>query len=198
MIKLENVSKSYNEKVILDNFSYEFPKLGFVAITGPSGRGKTTLINLILGLQKPNSGSISVNGIFSVVFQEDCLLPQRNVLFNTLLAAKDSTIAKQNPDITCLENKARKILDELNLGSELLTMADELSGGMARRVAIARSLCLNADIYIMDEPLSGLDESTRNSVLDVIHNYTDKNGKLLIMITHDKESAAKADFVIKL
>lgn len=198
MIKLENVSKSYNEKIILDNFSYEFPKSGFVAITGPSGRGKTTLINLILGLKKPNYGSVIVDGVFSVVFQEDCLLPQRSVLFNTLLAAKDSLYSDYTCKGSSLENKAISILEELGLKDELSTPVEKLSGGMARRVAIARSLCLDADIYIMDEPLAGLDETTRFNVLNTIHEYTDKKGKLLIMITHDSESLDNATKIIDL
>ena len=203
MIKLINISKAYGEKKILDNFSYEFPKSGFVAIVGPSGQGKTTLANIILGLKKPNTGTVEVNGTISAVFQENCLIPQKNVLFNTLLAAKDSknklaACKSYSDDNVSLENKATLILEELGLGNDLSTPIDDLSGGMARRVAIARSLCFDADIYIMDEPLSGLDEATRNQVLKVIQKYTTKNNKLLIMITHDKDIATLATQIIEL
>ncbi len=198
MIKLKDISKSYGEKNILKDFSCDFPESGFVAIIGPSGCGKTTLTNLILGLEKADKGTSQIEGSISVVFQENCLLPQKNVLFNTLLAAKDSK--NTNNDLTNkqLENKAVDILTKLGLKNDLLTFVSDLSGGMARRVALARSLCLDANIYIMDEPLSGLDEATRNNVLDVIHEYTDKKGKLLIMVTHDPESYKNATKIINL
>ncbi len=198
MIKLENISKSYNKKTIFKDFSCEFPEAGFVAIIGQSGRGKTTLVNMILGLETPDNGNVQIEGSVSVVFQENCLIGQRNVLFNTLLAAKDSLAADKKCSGTCLELKAKTILEELGLKDELSSLVEDLSGGMARRVAIARSLCLDADIYIMDEPFTGLDEETRRQVLDVIQKYTNKNGKLLIMITHDKESANLSDFQVEL
>ena len=198
MIKLINVSKAYGEKKILDNFSYEFPESGFVAIIGPSGIGKTTLFNIILGLEKADNGDLLTGGSISVVFQENCLIPKKNVLFNTLLAAKDSKYANITSNDENLNNKAVDILTKLGLKDDLSTLVDDLSGGMARRVAIARSLCLDADIYIMDEPLSGLDETTRRNVLNTLHEYTDKKGKLLIMITHDEESLEGVDKIINL
>lgn len=183
MISLKNVTKKYNDKTVLENFSFDFPKKGFVCITGPNGSGKTTLIRLILGLEMPDAGSINLEKNISVVFQEDRLLQERTALFNVMLATKDS-------------QKATAILQKLGLANELHTLTKDLSGGMARRVAIARALAKDACVYIMDEPLNSLDVEIKKQTLELIHEYTDKSEKLLIMITHDKESCENADKII--
>ena len=199
-IIFRNVTKKYDDKLVLDKLTLDLPKSGFVCITGPSGAGKTTILNLLSGLQAPDSGEVSVDpsSVISVVFQEDRLLPWENVLDNVLLPCS----ASKNKDRE--RDKAIRILSELGLGEELDTYPDELSGGMSRRVSIARALVAEADIYLMDEPTSGLDEDTRKTTLDVIHRYTDgyndrvadENGRpdkrLLIMITHNPEETQGA------
>lgn len=197
-IVFKNVTKKYGDKVIFKNLTLAFPASGFVSITGPSGTGKTTLINLLLGLTKADSGSVSLHGKHSVVFQEDRLLPWDNVLNNVLLPYSGNVTSE-------IREKAIRILTELGLSKEIYSLPSELSGGMARRVAIARSLLVDADIYIMDEATRGLDDETRQSVLNVIHRYTDQavdtaglsHKKLLIMITHNPdETAGSLQFVI--
>ncbi len=165
--------------------------------------------------------------IVSAVFQEDRLLAWEDVLENAAFAAKNSNSFIKHPDAckhgkssdtnpspqsdttfvnsvaaSCAQvtNKAISILEELGLGNELHSMPSELSGGMARRAALARALAMGADIYLMDEPTRGLDTDTRRRVLNVIHKYTDKavdaEGKplnrMLIIISHNPDEAEDA------
>ena len=186
MLTLKNITKKYGDKTVLDGFSYSFPEKGFVAISGMSGIGKTTLLNIIMGLEKADSGEIIWDisePKISCVFQEDRLLERESALENVLFVIKDRTEEEKK--------KAIRILEELGLGAELDTKAKELSGGMARRVAIARALAFAADIYIMDEPIKGLDAETRKQTIDTIRHWTE--GKLLIMVSHNPEDAQGAD-----
>lgn len=182
MIRLDNISKSYNGKVVLNGFSAELPDSGFCAVTGPSGSGKTTLLNIIAGLCEPDSGSVSTTGSVSMVFQEDRLLPWDTALGNAAIASDTAT--------------AKALLTQLGLGHALYQKPRELSGGMKRRVAIARALGVNAQTYIMDEPLKGLDAAARSSALNVIRTHT--RDALLIMVTHDESDTTDADVVITL
>ena len=182
MIRLSNVTKVYEGKTVLNGFSAELPDKGFWAITGRSGAGKTTLLNIIAGLCTPDSGTVQSTDQISMVFQEDRLLPWDTALSNAAIASD--------------EERAKKLLCELGLGSALHQKPKELSGGMKRRVAIARALAAKAKVYIMDEPLKGLDSATRANTLEVIRRYT--KDALLIMVTHDEMDAADADIIITL
>ena len=183
MISIDNVSKEYKGKQVLEGLSLKMPDVGIVRLMGRSGEGKTTLLNIIAGLKKPDSGSVNVSGSISMVFQEDRLLRWESALENVRLAANGKT----SPE---------KILSELGLGSELNTRVKELSGGMARRVAIARCLAHEADIYIMDEPTRGLDAETAAQTVETVRRYT-KDG-LLLVVTHDPDEFADADLTIKI
>ena len=182
MIRFDNVTKAYDGNAVLKNFSFVFPEKGFCAVTGRSGAGKTTLLNLIAGICQPDSGSVQTTGSISMVFQEDRLLPWDTVLNNAALASDEAT--------------AKQLLCEFGLESTLHQKPRELSGGMNRRAAIARALSVKAGIYIMDEPLNGLDGYTRRTVVDVIRKCT--KDALLIMVTHDEDDAAAADIRIEL
>ena len=187
-ITFQNVTKKYGSKTVLDQLTLKFPEQGFVCITGPSGVGKSTIFNLLLQLTDPDAGEIRITDarqdwLFSAVFQEDRLLSWETVLENVLLPFSS---IKKIPDN--VREKAITILTELGLGKELNSYPEKLSGGMARRVSIARALIVDADIYIMDEPTKGLDDDNRQQVLQIIHKYTDQSsshsGSLLLMITH--------------
>ncbi|MBQ9815302.1 MAG: ABC transporter ATP-binding protein [Lachnospiraceae bacterium] len=192
MFALENVTKKYGDKLVLDSMSFEFPDSGFVAISGRSGIGKTTMLNIIMGLEKADSGRVKWQGdarpAISCVFQEDRLLERESALENVLYVLRDRGEADAA--------RAREILTELGLGGELDTRARDLSGGMARRVAIARALAYQADVYIMDEPIKGLDAETRQQTLDTIKKWT--AGRLLIMVSHNPEDAAGADVLLEM
>lgn len=183
MIRLEHVYKGFDGNAVLEDISLILPEKGFCAITGRSGRGKTTLLYLIAGLYRPDRGSVHRDGErISMVFQEDRLLPWETAAENAAIASDRETAAE--------------LLTELGLGAELDKYPKELSGGMNRRVSIARALAAKADVYIMDEPFKGLDVETRSAVFGIIRRRTEN--ALLIMVTHDPADAERADMRIEL
>ena len=192
MPRIENLTKAYDDKLVLDGFSAQLPDAGFVAISGKSGAGKTTLLNIMMGLEKADSGSViwpdGLTPVFSAVFQEDRLLPD--------MSARDNIIFVLKEDKESAALNAEKLLTDLGLGDDIDTKAKELSGGMARRVAIARALAFPANVYIMDEPIKGLDADTRQQTLDVIRRET--AGKLLIMVSHNPEDSEGADMLLEM
>ena len=188
MITITNVTKCFDNKKVLDGLSLSFPERGIVRIMGESGVGKTTLLSLIAGLETPDSGTVVCDGSISMVFQEDRLLPHLSALDNVSIVqpkAQEST-----------DRDPSKILAHMGLENDLNTRADKLSGGMARRVAIARCLAKDADIYLMDEPIKGLDEDTAQTVIDTITQYT--SGRLLVVVTHDINEFSCADMEINI
>ncbi len=179
-MKLDHVSKSYQGRTVLRDFSLELPDRGFCCILGPSGAGKTTLLRLMAGLEQPDSGTVTVSAPVSMVFQEDRLLAHDTVLENAALAADPQ--------------RAKELLVRLGLEEWLFRRPAALSGGMRRRVAIARALAAPAGVYLMDEPLKGLDQDTKQAVLALIREET-RNG-LLVLVTHDPEEARGADQIV--
>ena len=180
-MRLDHVTKSYGGRAVLRDFSLELPEKGFCCVLGPSGAGKTTLLRLLAGLEEPDSGQIRQSGPVSMVFQEDRLLPWETALDNAALAGEPE--------------RARELLVRLGLGDWLDRRPGELSGGMCRRVAIARALAAPARVYLMDEPLKGLDCQTRALTMEVIRQET--KDALLVLVTHQEEDAAGADLVIR-
>ena len=173
------LSKSYGETVVFRNFSARLPLGETTVITGVSGGGKTTLLRLILGLETPDGGEIAgVPARRAAVFQEDRLCPQLTALENVLLAAGRKK-----------EREARDILARLGLGESLAVPAAELSGGMRRRCALARALCAESDLLVLDEPFKGLDEATRARVIDETKRLC--RGKTVLMVTHEAAEAER-------
>ena len=172
-ICLEHIHMAFGEKQIFSDLSLSLASPGQYAVLGPSGRGKTTLLRLIAGLEKPLSGTITLpeNLKISFCFQEDRLLPWKTVLENVLLAAS-------NPD------SARYWLSKVGLSGEEHSYPETLSGGMKRRVALARALSYDADALLMDEPFRALDEQTHAEMLALVRSAA--MDKLLILVTHDE------------
>lgn len=181
ILKLENINKSFNRKPVITNFSYCFPGTGVIAVMGPSGCGKTTLLRMIAGLEKHDSGSIEKASETSIayVFQE-------NRLFPTLTA-------KENIECCCDNSeKAEILLEKVGLKEFADYLPAELSGGMKQRVSIARALSVNADIVLLDEAFKSQDEETREKLYDIIRDEAEK--RLFIMVTHDIDEANKLAF----
>lgn len=172
-IVISGLSKAFGEKQVLENFSCTLPAPGLTALMGPSGVGKTTLFRILLGLEKPDSGVIfGMEGkTLSVVFQEDRLFPDLTVL--------------QNAEVAGTNGEAW--LARLGLQSELSAYPQSLSGGMRRRVSIARAICRNGDVFLLDEPFQGLDKERKRDVMGIFRQL--KKEKPVLLITHDPEEA---------
>lgn len=179
-IKCISISKSFGEKKVLENICFEIDYGSTVFVKGASGMGKTTLLRIIAGLEVPDSGSIiGIDGKqVAFLFQEDRLFPWMTALQNV------ETVITDKSD----RHKAKEILSELGMGkeSDLRAYPHELSGGMSRRVAIARTLAFDADIVILDEAIRGLDAENVEKTVAVIKKYTE--GKTLITVSHTPSS----------
>jgi len=186
-VRFEHVDKAFGDKIILRNFSLTLPRSGIVALMGPSGQGKTTLLRLIAGLIKPDSGKVTAEyERLAVVFQEDRLLNNMTARGN-IIAALDRG----------QEAIAQTWLEHMGLSGEEDTLPGEMSGGMRRRLAIARAMAYGGDLVLLDEPFAGLDEVTRAQIYP--HIFQRDPSRLTILITHDRQEAERlADRVIVL
>ena len=177
---LREVCKSFGENRVLDRLNWRFPGGQISCVQGPSGCGKTTLLRLIAGLEIPDSGEIrgAEGKKISAVFQEDRLLETLTVEKNLLLTAC--------PGFS--RTDARALLDGLGLSDAAQRRVHALSGGIRRRVAVARALAADYELLLLDEPLTGLDGEMRLRVLRRIQ--AGLNGRTAIWITHDANTAA--------
>lgn len=185
MIRMMDISFSYGEKPVLKNYSLSLPERGVFAITGPSGVGKTTLLCLLAGLLRPQAGRIEgLSGLrVSMVFQEDRLLPWYTAYENVLHALPQGHIQK--------EQTARDWLEKMELQQAMHQLPLALSGGMQRRVALARACAYGGDILLLDEPFKGMDENLRLRVGAHIKTAA----PLVVLVTHDLEDADRMDAV---
>ncbi len=195
-ITFTNVNKSFyslkEETVVLNQISFDVKKGEIVAIVGPSGCGKSTLLNLISGLIQPDSGKIEINGKVGYMFQKDHLFEWRTVYKNITLGPEIAKI-KIEPE------KIDQILKKYGLYDFKNHYPKELSGGMRQRVALLRTLALNPDILLLDEPFSSLDYQTKITVQDDIYKIIKDAHKTTLLVTHDiTEAIAMADRVIVL
>ncbi|MBR5521160.1 MAG: ABC transporter ATP-binding protein [Oscillospiraceae bacterium] len=178
-IDIKNLYKSYGDTPVLENFSLSVDSEKPVCFMGMSGRGKTTLFSIIMGLMKADKGSVTgtEGKRFSAVFQEDRLCDELSALMNL-------AIVTETPD----KDKISELLLSMGLDEdEIRRPVTELSGGQKRRVAIMRAMVSDSDIVMMDEPFKGLDDATREQV---IHRVKDNlKGRMLMVITHDESDA---------
>lgn len=179
MIELIDVTMRYGEKTVLSSLSLRFEAPGCYAVLGPSGCGKTTLLRLMAGLQRPTGGRVQVEpGLrMAVCFQEDRLLPWKTALQNVALAV---------PGANRLDT-ARRWLKRVGLGGECGAMPASLSGGMQRRVALARALAYDAPVLLLDEPFRALDERAHADMLALVREQA--KGRLCVLVTHDERDA---------
>jgi ABC-type nitrate/sulfonate/bicarbonate transport system ATPase subunit len=183
MVNVEKVFLRLGEKAVLENFSLSFPLEGVTCLTGPSGCGKTTLLRVVAGLERPDEGTVT--GILpqetAFLFQEDRLLPWRTALQNIA-------------DVLPRERReeAQAWLSWVELAGEENRSVAELSGGMKRRVALARTLALGGRLLILDEPFQGIDAKLRGRLMERIRSLHVP----ALAVTHDRaELDALADRV---
>ena len=173
-MKIEHLSKTFGEKVVFDDFSAFFPEGKVSVIVGPSGKGKSTLFSMILGLETPDGGSITGGGRFSALFQEDRLLENMSVMNNLLLVTDDKL-------------RIRELLKALELEGEERNRVRNLSGGMKRRVSLIRALLAEYDTLLLDEPFGPIDRDMKRKAADIIMNEVEN--RTLLVITHQEEDA---------
>ena len=185
MIKLQNITVCYGKKLILDRFFLEIPRLGLTALSGPSGCGKTTLLRAAAGLAKPSEGSVS--GVdparTAFLFQEDRLLPWR-------------TVCQHITDVLprSRRGEAGRWLAFAELEGEGNAYPAALSGGMARRLALARCAALGGDLFLLDEPFAGVDQERTARILDRLRGLDVP----VVLATHQPQVLAACDRIISL
>ncbi len=168
----------FGDNTVLDGFTHEFREGAVTAVMGASGCGKTTLLNLLMGVLKPDSGSVTGNNVrLSAVFQENRLCENLSVLSNLKL------VLRGKHDRAALIRE----LDAVGLNGCANKPVRELSGGMKRRTALLRALLAEYDILFLDEPFKGLDEATKKTVMEYCKEKT--AGRTVILVTHDKSEA---------
>ena len=201
ILEIKNLSKIYHtnksEIPAIENLNLNIKDGEFVAIVGPSGCGKTTLLSILCGLENKTSGEIlfpKKELRMGYMLQNDTLFPWLNILDNCLLGLRiKGEVNNENIE------RVKKLLDTYGLKEFIFKYPRNLSGGMRQRVALIRTLAINPDILLLDEPFSALDYQTRLAVSDDVWKIIKNEGKTTIMITHDvAEAISMADRVVVL
>lgn len=178
-MKIQHLCKSFDDKMVLDHVSLTLESGGTACLMAPSGRGKTTLLRCIAGLETPDSGQITdLPERIAYVFQEDRLCDGFSAVDNIRLVTGKALG----------EGEIRRHLEELGLAGSLDQPVCELSGGMRRRVVISRAVCFGADLLLLDEPFKGLDDEARQQTADYILRH--RGTAAILCVTHDREDAA--------
>jgi putative ABC transport system ATP-binding protein len=209
MYTLENVTKTYRQSrrtvKALDGVSLEIPAGQMVAIQGPTGGGKSTLLQLLGALERPTSGSVVLgesnlstlgdSRLARIRAHEVGFVFQGFNLIPTLTAQENVETALAPLGLSRSLRRARAVaaLESLGLGDRLTHLPTELSGGQQQRVAIARALVKEPDVLLADEPTGNLDEETRDEIMDLLQNLWSEKGLTLIVVTHDSAVAKRAE-----
>jgi NitT/TauT family transport system ATP-binding protein len=191
-VSVRNVSKNYGAVEALKNLSLDFPRGQLTSLLGPSGCGKTTLLKIIAGLLNPSSGDVEVDGKpiagpgrdRAFVFQDFALLPWATVLRNVAFGLELRGVAKSEREAI-----AEKYISDVGLTGFEQSFPHELSGGMRQRVGLARALSVDADVLLMDEPFSAVDEQTRRKFQEDLLSLVANENKTFIFVTHSIEEA---------
>ncbi len=199
VLRFENVSMHYHSKqgetVAVENLNFSVNDGEFVAIIGPSGCGKTTLLSLSAGLLIPTTGEVKTNGCsFGYMLQKDELFPWRTIEKNIFLPLEIK--GKNTPEH---RERALALAEKYGLKQFLKNYPSSLSGGMRQRTALIRTLAVDPDVLLLDEPFSALDYQTRLSVCDDVYKIIRGEKKTALLITHDiSEAISVADRIFVL
>lgn len=214
IIEAKKVTKTYElgevPVHVLKGVDVQIRQGEYVSITGPSGSGKTTLLDVLSGLLRPTSGEILIGGQQASKMDDDKLAQVRGKtigfvfqsfnLINRLTALENVMLPLwfQGMDAAERREKASKVLREVGLGDRLDHRPNELSGGQRQRVAIARALAADPDVIVADEPTGNLDSVSGSTILNMLDELHDKHGKTILMVTHEKYVAERAERIIHL
>ena len=194
-LSVQNLVKKFGDKTVLNSISFDVKKGEFLSVLGPSGCGKTTLLRILIGIEWQDSGTIYKDGRdisgaaaadrgMGIVFQNYALFPNMTVLQNVMYALRFQPEMKPRAKEIALD-----VIEKVGLTEHLNKKPHKLSGGQQQRVAIARTLALNPDVMLFDEPMSALDAANRVVLRREIKEIQKKFGITMIYITHDQEEA---------
>lgn len=201
MIEFQNVSLEFQGEFVLKDVSFRLEKAKTLVLVGPSGQGKTVLLKLIAGLIKPTSGKVLVNSKdINELVKSDLIdllksmgmLFQKNALFDSMKVGENIAFPLlENTDLNTEEINSRVIhfLEEVGIGHAIDLFPDEISGGMQKRLGIARALALNPEIILYDDPTAGLDPITSKKIVEMIIDLKNKNLSTVVAVTNDMNRA---------
>ena len=210
MIEVKNIHKSFGTLEVLKGVNLTVKKGEIVSIIGKSGAGKTTLLQIIGTLDKPDSGSIMIDGVdvfalkekeladfrnrhIGFIFQFHQLLPEFTTLENVMMPAMIACMEEKEA-----EQRAMKLLTELGMAERIAHKPNQLSGGEKQRVAAARAMMMSPNVILADEPSGSLDESNKKELHKLLLQMREQYGQTIIIVTHDKELAEISDRVIEI
>lgn len=210
MIEVKNIHKSFGTLEVLKGVNLTVKKGEIVSIIGKSGAGKTTLLQIIGTLDKPDSGSIMIDGVdvfalkekeladfrnrhIGFIFQFHQLLPEFTTLENVMMPAMIACMEEKEA-----EQRAMKLLTELDMAERITHKPNQLSGGEKQRVAAARAMMMSPNVILADEPSGSLDENNKKELHKLLLQMREQYGQTIIIVTHDKELAEISDRVIEI
>lgn len=212
ILNVHNLEKTYSsgdrKLTVLHDISFDIEERETFAIVGPSGSGKTTLLGLCAGLDRPDSGNITLCGadIGSLSEDERAVLRNRNIgfvfqdfqLLSTLTALENVAVPLELQGAGNASKIGRELLEKVGLGDRIHHYPSQLSGGEQQRVAVARAFSNSPSILFADEPTGNLDAETGEKVIELLFNLNKESGTTLVIVTHDLELAQKTGRILKL
>ena len=195
ILTLKNISFSYKDKVIFDNYNFVVNKEEIIAIIGPSGCGKSTLLKIINGLETEYSGDVLLNGVnvnnipvnkrdIILMFQDNLLFPHMTIFENIEFSLKMKKYPKHE-----IKKMVEEVAKDIHLQDKLNKYPKELSGGQQRRVALARAVISKPKLLLLDEPFTGLDKEIKLEIMNLVKIIKEKYNTSIIFVTHDLSEA---------
>ena len=195
ILTLKNISFSYKDKLIFDNYNFVINKEEIIAIIGPSGCGKSTLLKIINGLETEYSGDVLLDGVnvnnipvnkrdIVLMFQDNLLFPHMTIFENIEFSLKMKKYPKHK-----IKNMVDEVAKDIHLQDKLNKYPRELSGGQQRRVALARAVISKPKLLLLDEPFTGLDKEIKLEIMNLVKIIREKYNTSIIFVTHDLSEA---------
>ncbi len=179
VVRITGVEKRFGGELVLAGITMSVGKGESIGIAGPNGCGKTTLLRIIAGVEKPDKGQVEIHGSIGMVPQENLLLPWRSIRGNLMLPLRIRGVSREES-----ENMVEKVAELLGITEYLDKYPSQVSGGTARKASIARALVLEPDILLLDEPYTGLDAKTISSLQETLRNLRSREGITMIIVSH--------------